>query len=375
MDSLTQALLGASVQGALLGRWQGRKALLYGALLGTLPDLDVLLDYADPVANMTCHRGFSHSLLVLGALGLILTWLIRRWRPHPSYSAQRLWLTLTLVLVTHALLDAFTSYGTQLLWPLDTPPIAWSSLFIIDPLYTLPLLLAVLLGLLARQTLARASRVALLASTVYLGFSLLAQQLALQRVSDTLAERGIRPEALFIAPTPFNTLLWRVVALEGEHYHELVTGLFDHQPPQSERFERGQALAAALQDSTQHARLVWFSGGFLRYDALGDQLVVTDLRLGMTGLHPFRFVLAKQRAGAWQILPTSQRWPAERGGRPQLMALRDRLLNPDSTLPLAQWATLLKAIPAPIGTPQQLAERGTARNDDAASVTTLSESD
>nr|WP_284060313.1 metal-dependent hydrolase [Pseudomonas sp. NW5] len=372
---MTQALLGASVQGALLGRWQGRKALLYGALLGTLPDLDVLLDYADPVANMTCHRGFSHSLLVLGALGLILTWLIRRWRPHPSYSAQRLWLTLTLVLVTHALLDAFTSYGTQLLWPLDTPPIAWSSLFIIDPLYTLPLLLAVLLGLLARQTLARASRVALLASTVYLGFSLLAQQLALQRVSDTLAERGIRPEALFIAPTPFNTLLWRVVALEGEHYHELVTGLFDHQPPQSERFERGQALAAALQDSTQHARLVWFSGGFLRYDALGDQLVVTDLRLGMTGLHPFRFVLAKQRAGAWQILPTSQRWPAERGGRPQLMALRDRLLNPDSTLPLAQWATLLKAIPAPIGTPQQLAERGTARNDDAASVTTLSESD
>ncbi len=68
MDSLTQALLGASVQGALLGRWQGRKALLYGAALGTLPDLDVLIDYGDPVAEMTYHRGFSHSLLVLGAL-------------------------------------------------------------------------------------------------------------------------------------------------------------------------------------------------------------------------------------------------------------------------------------------------------------------
>ena len=53
MDSITQALLGASVQGAMLGRWQGRKALAYGAILGTLPDLDVVIDYGDAVANMT----------------------------------------------------------------------------------------------------------------------------------------------------------------------------------------------------------------------------------------------------------------------------------------------------------------------------------
>ena len=63
MDSITQAVLGASIQGALLGRWQGRKALLYGATLATLPDLDVIMDYGDAVANMTYHRGFSLSLI------------------------------------------------------------------------------------------------------------------------------------------------------------------------------------------------------------------------------------------------------------------------------------------------------------------------
>ncbi len=147
MDSITQAVLGASIQGALLGRWQGRKALLYGAMLATVPDLDVVMDYGDAVANMTYHRGFSHSLFVLSGLALLLTWLARRFRPHPGYSANRLLLTLWLVLITHPLLDAFTSYGTQLFWPLMPTPTAWSSLFIIDPLYSVPLLAAVVISL------------------------------------------------------------------------------------------------------------------------------------------------------------------------------------------------------------------------------------
>ncbi len=147
MDSITQAVLGATLQAALLGRWQGRKALLYGAALATLPDLDVVIDYGDAVAGMTYHRSFSHSLLVLTGLALALT-LLLRWRPHPGYSAGRLFVTLWLVLATHPLLDAFTSYGTQLFWPFTPTPTARSTVFIIDPLYTAPLLVAVIGGLL-----------------------------------------------------------------------------------------------------------------------------------------------------------------------------------------------------------------------------------
>ncbi|WP_256660794.1 metal-dependent hydrolase, partial [Pseudomonas sp. JV551A1] len=77
MDSITQAVLGAALQGTVLGRIQGRRSLLYGAALGTLPDLDVIIRYADPVSQMTYHRGFSHSLFVLS--GLALGWQGGRW--------------------------------------------------------------------------------------------------------------------------------------------------------------------------------------------------------------------------------------------------------------------------------------------------------
>ena len=114
MDSLTQAVLGATIQGVGMGRYQGRKALLYGAMLGTLPDLDVLIRYADPVSAMTYHRGFTHSLFVLPLLALVLAWLIKKRWPHSAYGFGRLYATLCLALVTHPLLDAFTVYGTQL---------------------------------------------------------------------------------------------------------------------------------------------------------------------------------------------------------------------------------------------------------------------
>ena len=89
MDSITQAVLGASIQGALLGRWQGRRALLYGAMLGTLPDLDVIIDYGDAVADMTYHRGFSHSLLVLSLLAVAITLLARWLRPFTDGPPSR----------------------------------------------------------------------------------------------------------------------------------------------------------------------------------------------------------------------------------------------------------------------------------------------
>jgi inner membrane protein len=148
LDSLTQAVLGAALQGAVLGRIQGRRSLFYGAALATLPDLDVLIRYADPVSQMTFHRGFSHSLFVLTGLALLmawtLAWLGQRYWPHKGYRWPRLFLAFWLVLVTHPILDAFTVYGTQLLWPLQPTPQSWAAVFIIDPVYTVPLLLAVL---------------------------------------------------------------------------------------------------------------------------------------------------------------------------------------------------------------------------------------
>src|SRR5690606_8928769 len=82
LDSITQAALGAGIAGAMLGRRLGRKALIAGAVLGTLPDLDILIGYGDPLSQMINHRGFSHSVFVLTALSALLTWLVHRWRPR-----------------------------------------------------------------------------------------------------------------------------------------------------------------------------------------------------------------------------------------------------------------------------------------------------
>ncbi|MFC3606527.1 metal-dependent hydrolase [Stutzerimonas tarimensis] len=346
MDSLTQAVLGACVQGTLLGRWQGRKALLYGAALATLPDLDVILDYGDAVANMTQHRGFSHALLVLSLVAVLLAWFIRRVRPHPGYSGTRLFLTLWLVLITHVLLDTFTSYGTQLFWPLQSQPVAWSTIFIIDPLYTLPLLLAAILGATfgLRGRLRHWPAMALALSTLYLGFTVAGKQMAESSVAAVLREEGIRPELVFSAPTPFNSLLWRVVIMDEGHYHEAVVGWLDREPPRLVSLPRGAELRPALAESAQHARLQWFSGGALRYDEMEDQLVVTDLRLGMTGFHPFRFPLAERAPdGRWELIDAPERLAANRGNSDRLWQLWARIWNQQPELPLEHWALVLEA--------------------------------
>lgn len=344
MDSITQAVLGAGVQAALLGRWQGRKALLYGALLGTLPDLDVVIDYGDAVAQMTYHRGFSHSLFVLTGVALLLAWLARRWRPHPGYSGRRLFLTVWMVLITHVLLDAFTSYGTQLLWPLTTPPVAWSSIFIIDPLYSLPLLIAVLVTGISgfgdgRQ---RWHYWALGLSSLYLVFTLAGKQMAESRVNQVLQAQGIVPERLFSTPTPFNALLWRVLVLDGDHYYEALVGWLDDRPPALQPLPRGTAWRAQLASSPQHARLEWFSQGILRYDRIGNQLVVTDLRMGMTGYHPFRFAMAEWRDGAWRPIPWVERQSALRGDIERLGQLWTRIWQPNTPVPIGEWAAELE---------------------------------
>lgn len=344
MDSLTQAVLGATVQGALLGRWQGRRALLYGAMLGTLPDLDVVIDYGDAVANMTYHRGFSHSLLVLSLLAVALTLLVRRWRPNPAYSTRRLFLAIWLVLITHPLLDAFTSYGTQLFWPLQTPPVAWSSVFIIDPLYSVPLLVAVLVGLLRglRDRPQWLAGTALGLSSLYLASTLAGKWMAEQQVRQVLAQRDIRAEALFSTPTPFNSLLWRVTVVDGDDYHEALVGWFDDRPPHLQRIARSAHLAEVLRDSPQHQRLHWFTRGVLRYDQIDNSLIVTDLRLGMTGFHPFRFIFAEQRKGHWQLLPEVGRLSFSRGSPEHLLVLWQRIWDPRQPLELLAWAEALR---------------------------------
>lgn len=337
MDSLTQAALGAAVGGAMLGRRLGRKAVLIGAVLGTLPDLDVVIDYGDAVANVTEHRGFSHSLFVLTGLGTLLALLASRLASARDIPLRHWWLFFVLCLTTHPLLDALTTYGTQLWWPLDLKPTAWPVLFIIDPLYTLPLLVGVGIALFSGNGRTGPSW-GLALSCVYVAFAFGAKAVVEQRLEPLLAAHGLEEAPRLVQPAPFTTLLWRVTVIDGDDHHETLIGLFDgDSKPRLETYARGAELESHALASERGQRLDWFAGPYLRYETHDNDgqkaLVATDLRLGFPGFHPFGFVLATRDADAWQPVAVSTPLVAPlRGDRVALARLGQRLLTPEPPL-------------------------------------------
>ncbi|HSI60906.1 MAG TPA: metal-dependent hydrolase [Ideonella sp.] len=315
MDSLSQIALGSAVAMATIGRrtalW---KAALWGAVAGTLPDLDAFIDHGDPVSNMTLHRTESHALFYLTLAAPLLAAaaaglhgeraLFRRW-----------WLALWLALVTHPLLDLMTVYGTQLGLPFTDHPYGVGSIFIIDPLYTLPLLVGTGMAL-ARdgRGALRCNAAGLLLSTLYLAWSVVAQQLATRAAEAALRAQGRQVERLLVTPTPFNTLLWRIVAITPQGYAEGFHSLLDEGGGVAfDDFPRGQALLAPLQGNPAVARIAWFSHGFFKLAESQGGVFVTDLRMGQEPVYIFSFRVAR-RDGA-RLLPLV---PESAGGRPEV---------------------------------------------------------
>ncbi|MFB9866632.1 metal-dependent hydrolase [Vreelandella sulfidaeris] len=317
MDSVTQAALGAAIGGAVLGQRLGRKAILIGAVLGTLPDLDVALDYGDAIANVTEHRGFSHSLFVLTGVATLLAILCARFASVTSVSLARWWCFFTLILITHPLLDALTTYGTQLFWPMKVAPTAWPIIFIIDPAYTLALLIALGFGLVSLRV-KKACTWGLAISCIYLAMAAGAKLTVEQRLAPALAEQGLEEAPLLVQPTPFNIVLWRATVVEDDRYYESLVSLFDNgHEPTFEPLVRNVALAAPSLMSQQGQRLAWFTGPFLRYETRWlnhkQTLIATDIRLGFPGFHPFSFTLATLEDDVWVPLAVSEQVQTTRG--------------------------------------------------------------
>jgi inner membrane protein len=309
MDSVSQIALGAAVGVATMGhRTATWKAALWGAVAGTLPDLDVLIDHGDPVRNMVLHRAETHALFWLTLFSLPFSAAVarlhgewRHWRPW--------WLALWLALVTHPLLDAMTVYGTQLALPFSDHPFAVGSVFIIDPLYTLPLLAGVCTALGARGSGRglRANVLGLVLSTAYLAWGVVAQHQVGRVAAASLAAEGVVAEHILVTPTPFNSLLWRVVAVSGDSYHEGFRSVLDTPARMSfDRFDRGAALAAALSSNQNVQRIRAFSKGFYRLRQDGDRVLVSDLRMGQEPAYFFTFAVAQRRSAVTALEPAQQ---------------------------------------------------------------------
>jgi len=316
MDSLTQFALGAAVGTAVLGpRIGARRAMLLGGALGTLPDLDSFLPAADAVDAFTGHRGATHSLLVQAAVTpLFAEPLVRFFRDLREKRALT-YAAVYLVFATHALIDAMTVYGTQLFWPLWPEPLGVGSIFIIDPLYTLPLLVVVVWALFVKTWSARYQawvRGALALSTLYMVSTPLVQARIEARAEGLLADQGVTAERLLAIPAPFTILYWKAIAVDGDRYLNIYVPVFGGDDGiMTYAHPRHMALSACLADDPAYKKLARFTDGFYRFEMQGDKLVMADLRMGLTPNYVFRFALAQETADGLKPLdrPTRERRP------------------------------------------------------------------
>lgn len=330
MDSLSQLTLGAALGVAVMGRrtalW---KAALWGGVAGTLPDLDVLIDHGDDLSNMVRHRGFSHALFWLTLAAPVLA-ALPAWLHRERDRFGRWWLAMWLALVTHPLLDTMTVYGTRLLLPFSDHPFGVGSVFIIDPLYTVPLLAGLLVALARRQGRGlRANTWGLVLSTAYLAWSVGAQAYVRDVAQDALASRGVQPAALLVTPSPLNTVLWRVVAMQAdgsylEGFHSLLDG---GRPMRWQAHAAAPRLREELRAIPSVQELARFTHGFYRLHEQGGRAWITDLRMGQEPYYVFSFLVA-QRGSAWRpVVPENQGARGDVG--PALQWLWRRMLGED----------------------------------------------
>ena len=297
MDPLSQIALGAAVGEAVLGRKVGRRAPVWGGLCGLLPDLDVLWPYADAVSAFTWHRGYSHAFLVLALATPVVAWAAVR--IHPATRPHwRGWLLLAfLALITHPILDCFTVYGTQILLPFSDLPVGWSTIFIIDPLFTVPLVIGVAAALIVRR---RGIGHRLCNVGLAIGVAWLATTVAIKAHVDRVAAESLPPAGvtrLLTIPTPFNAVLWRAVAMrEDGRFLEGYYSLLDAE----RRFSfvsrpDGHALLEPIREEAPVARVMWFSRGFFAGRELeGGEIVISDLRMGLEERFVFSFVVGRR---------------------------------------------------------------------------------
>lgn len=272
----------------MLGRKLGNRAMLWGLLFGTLPDLDALVSFfLDTANNLAWHRGPSHSLLVMAVASFALSrWLAKLWKKEKVSKAQAGAFVFA-AWSTHVLIDCFNVYGTSVLWPFQEQRVAFDHLFVIDPLFTLPLIVTLtwLAFLRAKKQQPKRRRLCwwgLGLSSGYVILSLLAKRAAAAGFEADLERRGVVFSRRMEAPTAFNILLWRSVV---DRENELWVGyrsIFERHdaPVRWTVYPKGEDAFFPYSDMRETMTVDWFSDGWWIARRHKQGVWMGDLRFG-----------------------------------------------------------------------------------------------
>lgn len=284
MDSLSQALLGAATFALVQDKNIGKKALVVGAIAGTIPDLDVLLaPFFNEVAFITVHRSISHSIIFAILLSFGLGWLAHR-RTAFQYSYKDWVWAFFLALFTHSLLDWCTTYGTKMFSPFNGHIFSLNNVHVLEPTYTLILLIGVVwLSVKTATAIKRAQviRWTLAFSTLFLGWTLVAKWIANEHFMQEIQAQNIDYEKIIVTPTPLNSLLWQGTIKTKDGYYVGNYSLLDKREHIELQFvESHNELIPEIQKFKKGWQFLDFTQGFPLIKVEGDIVKIYAIKFG-----------------------------------------------------------------------------------------------
>lgn len=283
MDSISQLVLGASVGEAVLGRKEGNKAILIGAIAGTIPDLDVLSrPFLDAVQEVTFHRSISHSLIFCIAFAPAFAWLVQKIYKKSDTSFWD-WTKLAFwCFITHVLLDCFTTWGTQVFWPFDYR-VAWQSVFVVDPLYTLPFIILVVTAMFFKKESDLRFKInnwALVISSLYLCLTLANKAIVHKQFRADLEDQGIEYQQISARPAPFQNILWTANVKTEKGFHIGYYSILDRPPIPFDYIPKNEALLKPYERYNDVQTLKEMTKGYYAIEKIKGGIIFKDLRFG-----------------------------------------------------------------------------------------------
>jgi len=281
MDPVTQGAVGAAFAQSFATPERIRAFALFGCLAGMAPDMDVFIQSAnDPLLFLEFHRHFTHALIFIPIGAWIVCATLFKLIPH-ALTWRQAYFACLLGYATHGLLDACTSYGTQLFWPFSDTRISWNNVSVIDPALTLPLLVLVMLSIRRHKRSYAVAGVAWMLCYLLLG--VVQHDRALAAAYDMARAKGHEPARLTVKPGFANILLWKSIYQQGDHYYVDAIRVGTQPaacPGASVEVFDYETHAFDLDRQSQQARDIerfrWFSDDYLaRWPKTGD---IVDIR-------------------------------------------------------------------------------------------------
>lgn len=285
MDTLTHIVVGACIGEVMADKQIGKKAMFWGALMQSLPDIDFVASFwMNPVNDLLAHRGFTHSFLFILIVTPLMALIAERWhRPH-DISLKKWMVFFGVEMAVHVLLDGMNAYGTGWFEPFSHHRVAFHLLFVADPLFSIwPAIVFVQLLVWKKDHPKRHAYAfaSFALCGAYLLFGLLSKTTVDNTVKDLAARQGIRYERYLSTPTPLNNALWYVVLEDRQGYHLGYRSFFDRTDSMAfHYFPRNESFLAPLTELEDAHRLVRFSQGYYTIERWDSTLVFNDLRFG-----------------------------------------------------------------------------------------------